>query len=92
MCCVISVILLIGPRAGILIWWLLNPVRFNVVFDTLLWPILGFIFLPFTTLAALLVYRPLLGGWVGLDWLWIALGVLMDLSAYGGGIFSRRNR
>lgn len=92
MCCVISSILFIGPRAGVLLWWLLNPLRFRVVFGNFLWPILGTIFLPFTTLAYLVLYKTGIGGLVGLDWLWIAIAVLVDFSSYGGGYFSRKNR
>lgn len=92
MCCVISMIMLVGPRAGIILWWLLNPLRFSVVFGNFLWPLLGLIFLPFTTLAFLLLHKPFLGGPVGLDWLLIAVAVIVDLSSYGGGFYTQRNR
>jgi len=92
MCCVLSVIMLIGPRAGIILWWLLNPLRFSAVFNSFLWPVLGTLFMPFTTLAFLLLKKPFFGGLVGLDWLLIAIAVIADLSSYGGGFYSQRNR
>jgi hypothetical protein len=90
MCCVISSIFFLGPRAGLLIWWLVNPVRFTTVYSNLILPILGTIFLPLTTLTYTFIYKPSLGGPAGLDWLWLAIALIVDLSLYGGGAYSRR--
>ena len=49
MCCLITSLFLLGPRAAILVWWLIEPVRWNATFDTFLWPLLGFLVLPWTT-------------------------------------------
>ena len=90
MCCVLTVLMMLGPRAGILVWWLINPARFTLVFKgTFMWPLLGFLFLPWTTLAYLLV-APF--GVVGFDWIWLILGLLADLSTYGGGGYGNRDR
>jgi hypothetical protein len=90
MCCVISSIFFIGPRAGLLIWWLVDPGRFGLVYNNLLIPILGTIFLPVTTLTYTFIFKAGLGGPVGLDWLWLAIALMADLSLYGGGAYSRR--
>jgi len=90
MCCVISSILFIGPRAGLLVWWLFNPGRFSMVYTNLLWPILGTIFLPVTTLIYTFIFRTGFGSPVGLDWIWLGLGLIIDLSLYGGGAYSRK--
>ena len=50
MCCVIAALFALGPRAAILIWWLVDQVRWNPAFDTFLLPLLGFLILPWTTL------------------------------------------
>lgn len=92
MCCVFSTIFFVGPRAGLLIWWLLNPSRFNLVYTNLLIPIIGLIFLPTTTLTYTFIYKPAFGSLVGLDWVWIILALMIDLSLYGGGMYSRRNK
>ena len=55
MCCFFTTLLLLGPRAGILIWWLVNPVRWQATFPSFIWPLLGFIFVPWTTLMYVLV-------------------------------------
>ena len=55
MCCFFSVLLFLGPRAAILIWWLVNPLLWQATFDRFIWPLLGFIFVPWTTLMYVLV-------------------------------------
>jgi hypothetical protein len=87
--CLFLSLLLFGPRVGIILWWLVEPVRWQATFDTFIWPFLGFLFLPWTTLMYVLV-APL--GVEGLDWLWIALAVLADLASYAGGAFGGRGR
>ena len=89
MCCVISAFLFLGPRAALIIWWLLDPSRLNSVFSNIFLLIAGTIFLPLTTLTYTMVIP---AGLFGLDWLWLAIAIMLDLSLYGGGIFSRRNR
>jgi len=91
MCCFITILFLLGPRFATLIWWLINPVRFNVAFSSFIWPILGVIFLPWTTLMYLIVWSPVTGVY-GLDWLWLALAVLADLGTYAGGGYGNRDR
>jgi len=92
MCCVISAIVFIGPRAGLFVWWLFNPTRFGMVFDNIFLPILGGIFVPITTLTYMVLYRPGVNPLTGVDWLWIAIALLIDFSLYGGGVFSRRRK
>ena len=91
MCCFITALLLAGPRAAILVWWLLFPVRFSSAFSTILWPILGIIFVPWTTLMYLIVWSPATGIY-GLDWLWLGLGVLADIAMWAGGGYGNRGR
>ena len=56
MCCVVASLFALGPRAAILIWWLVEPVRWGAAFDTFVWPFIGFLILPWTTLMYVLVY------------------------------------
>ena len=55
MCCFFTTLLLLGPRFAILIWWFIRPLYYNLVFNTWVWPILGVIFLPWTTLMYLIL-------------------------------------
>ena len=89
MCCFFTTVLFLGPRAGVLVWWLIRPVYYQAVFQSFVWPILGLIFAPWTTLMYLLVAR---GGVTGLDWVWMSLAILADLGTYVGGGYGNRNR
>ena len=89
MCCLVAVILLLGPRLGILLWWLFDMPRWERAFSTFIWPLLGAIFLPWTTVAYVFVFP---NGVTGLDWLWLALALLVDLGAYTGGGRESRKR
>jgi hypothetical protein len=89
MCCLFSALVLLGPRAGILIWWLLEPARWNLAFQTFIWPLLGFIFVPWTTLMYVLVFQ---GGIEGFDWIWLGLGLVIDIGSWTGGAYGNRGR
>jgi hypothetical protein len=89
MCCFFTTLVFLGPRAAILIWWLVNPVRWQATFSSFIWPLLGFLFVPWTTLMYVLVAP---GGVVGFDWIWLGLAVLADISMYAGGGYGNRDR
>lgn len=89
MCCVLTLLLLIGPRAAALVWSLLDPVRWQVIFDNPVLPCLGIIFLPWTLLAYVLVAS---GGVAGLDWLWLIVAFLIDMGSTSGGAVKNRER
>ena len=89
MCCFFTALFLLGPRAAIFIWWLLQPVRWNSAFDTFIVPLLGFIFLPWTTLIYVVV-QP--GGLTGLDVFWVGLGVVIDVLKWAGGAWGNRGQ
>ena len=89
MCCLFTTIVFLGPRFGILIWWLLSPVRFVTAFNTFIWPLLGVIFLPWTTLMYIGIFP---GGILGFDWLWLGLALFADIASYSGSAYGNRNR
>ena len=89
MCCLITSLFLLGPRAAILVWWLIEPVRWNATFDSFLWPFLGFLFLPWTTLSYVAVYP---AGINGFDYLFLGIGLAFDLFTWFGGGYGNRNR
>ena len=89
MCCLFTTLFLLGPRAAGVVWWIINPVRWELAFDSFIWPILGILFLPWTTLMYVIV-APL--GVVGFDWVWIVLGVIFDIGMYVGGGYGNRDR
>jgi hypothetical protein len=89
MCCLAASLMVLGPRFGILLWWLLEPVRWSAAFDTFIVPLLGFLFLPWTTIMYVLVFA---GGIDGFDWVWLGLGLAADIFSYAGGGYTNRDR
>jgi hypothetical protein len=87
--CLLILLLLLGPRAVIVVWWLVSPIQWNLTFGGILLPILGFLILPWTTLMYMLVAP---GGVTGLDYLWLALAFAVDLSSHAAGAYTRRRR
>jgi len=88
MCCFFAALFAFGPRLAILVWWLINPVLWQLAFTNIIWGILGFIFLPWTTIFYVLVFP---GGIVGFDWIWLGLGVLFDIGSYASSAARRRD-
>ena len=78
------------PRFAVRFVWLFTPLV-NRAFTMVIWPILGIIILPFTTLMYVLVYNPVVGvtGW---GWFWVILGLLLDISSYSSSAYTNRNR
>jgi amino acid transporter len=70
------------PRAMLIIWWLARPDRVDQVFSTVIWPVLGIVFLPFATLMYALLYLPG-DGVTGADWGWVALAAVFDVMHWG---------
>jgi hypothetical protein len=89
--CLLVMLAAFFPRIAVLILWIARPHYFTTVFgDTWLWPLLGILFLPFTTLMYALLWPP--AGIAGFDWFWIFLAVLIDVSHWAGSGWANRNR
>jgi len=56
--------------------------RVNAAFNNFVVPLLGLIFLPYTTIMWVLIWTPATGvsGW---DWIWVLLGVGLDIMKWG---------
>ena len=78
------------PRLALLVLWIARPVLVGAAFSTFLLPLLGFIFLPFTTLIYVFVYTPGVG-LIGFDWFWVILALLLDISHWTAG-YTQRNQ
>jgi hypothetical protein len=76
------------PRLGLLMVWIARPNQVDLAFDGWFWPLLGIIFLPFTTLMYVILYRG--GGLSGFDWFWIFVAVLFDIGHTVTGYSQRR--
>ena len=89
MCCLALSMAFIGPRFAFLLVWLFDTSRVNAAFSTVIWPLLGVIFAPWTTLMYVIVWGPL-NGVSGFGWVIVAFGVLLDLATYSSRMASNR--
>lgn len=89
MCCLVAALFAFGPRAAILVWYIVEPFRWQQTFDTFLWPLAGFLVAPWTTLMFVAVFP---AGINGFDYVWLVIGIVMDLFSWSGGAYSGRNR
>jgi hypothetical protein len=89
MCCLVALAGLVSPRLVLVLWWLLDSARWSALFDNLIVPVLGFLFLPWTTLVYVF-FAPT--GFGGLAPIVVVIAVLIDAGTYGGGVFGNRRR
>ena len=94
--CLLAIFAGMFPRFAVIIFWIARPNQMDATFTSFVWPVLGIIFLPFTTLFYVLLWNPVTGGIQGFDWVWIGLAVVIDLAGYGtsawGGRYAVPNR
>ena len=87
MCCFLTVLVFIGPRAAILVWWLIDSTRWEIAYDSFIWPLLGFIFVPWTTLMWTAVAP---GGVSWFDFILLGLALFADIAQYTSSYWGRR--
>ncbi|MGF1465971.1 MAG: hypothetical protein ACFCGT_07540 [Sandaracinaceae bacterium] len=76
------------PRIALVLVWLFGPPGYlSAPFPHVAWPILGFLFLPTTTLAYVYGMMSLApqGAMSELGWVLVIVGVVIDLGLHGGG-------
>lgn len=88
MCCFFTTLFVAGPRLAFLVLLLFpyGQAKASLAFNTVLWPLLGWLFLPWTTLMYVIVY-PI----VGFNWIWIGLGILADIATYSAAAYRRQD-
>ena len=80
MCCFFLLFLALGPRFAIIAMWLFGS-RVDLAFGSALWPLLGLVLAPWTTLMYLLAWSPV-GGVSGGEWILVGLGLALDIATY----------
>ena len=85
--CLLGCLALLFPRVVLVLVWLLGGGYLGAAFPHWIWPVLGFLFMPLTTLAFAFSVNSLPpGGAVSpLGWILIVLAGLIDLGMFGGG-------
>ncbi len=88
--CLIACLALIAPRLTILVIVIFSD-YLGAAYQTVVWPLLGFLFMPLTTLAYAWAINAngSVSGWYLVV---VVLAVLLDLGIIGGGASSRRVR
>lgn len=88
-CCLFAVVLAGAPRFALFIWWLFQTKYVTAAFSNAIWALVGFIFLPWTTLMWVFVYP---GGISMVNWVFLGIAFLIDMGTYFGGGKSGRDR
>jgi hypothetical protein len=81
--CLLTLLALFTPRVVILLLWFFTT-WFTGLFDTLLWPILGFLFLPTTLLWYTAVQHWFAGEWTLWPIVGLVVALAIDVSPAGG--------
>lgn len=76
---IVWLLALIGPRVALVFTWLFTS-WVDRAFDGMLVPVLGFLALPWSTLAYIIMWQT--GGLSWLGWLVVAVGFVADIGGY----------
>jgi hypothetical protein len=87
--CCFGIVALIFPRIALVLVYLSGYGA--TAFKTVMWPLLGFFFMPYTTLAYAIAINEV-GRIEGVGLLLIIIGVFFDLGSHGGSATSGRRR
>ncbi len=86
-CCLLLLLLLLGPRIILVLMFFLST-YLERAYHGILIPLLGFIFLPWTTL----LYAWLVNNGMpitGFNLILLVIAVIIDIGAHGGGAYRR---
>jgi hypothetical protein len=89
--CLFALLAGMFPRVAFAIYWIARPLSVQAAFgDSFIWPLLGLVFLPFTTLMYTILWS--VGGLTGADWLWVGIAFVLDLGHYTYSAYGNRDR
>jgi hypothetical protein len=89
--CFLLFVILLFPRVALVLMWLFSTYLQRAFRSGLILPVLGFIFLPLTTI----VYAWELNSRMpiaGINLLWLLIAVIIDLGGLGGGAHHQSRR
>jgi FtsH-binding integral membrane protein len=89
--CFLLLVILLSPRVALVLMWIFLTYLQRAFHGALLLPLLGFIFLPLTTI----VYAWELNSGMpmaGINLLWLLIAVIIDLGGLGGGAHRQSRR
>jgi hypothetical protein len=76
--CLFASILFLGPRAGIIVYWLGWPAAWKQAYAHFWVPLIGFFVFPWTTLMYAIVAPSGVHSW---DYFWLGLAILIDVAS-----------
>jgi len=88
--CLVALAALLSPRLAIFLIWLFGD-RMDYAFNSFWIGFIGFLFLPWTTLAWTVAYAPIQGV-TGFGWFIVILGFVFDIGSYSSAAQARRTR
>jgi hypothetical protein len=87
--CLALLLALISPRLAIVAVWLFSDIL-GRAFDSTLVPVIGFLLLPWTTLAYAVMWDVGSHEVAGFEWVIVGVALLADLSSHSGTARGRR--
>ena len=81
--CLVSCLALFAPRLLMVLLWIFSD-WLGQAYQTTIWPLLGFFFLPYTTLAYAFAWHRGGGSIHGIGLVIVVVAVLVDLGVIGG--------
>jgi hypothetical protein len=76
---------LFWPRICLLTFWIFGHFMNDAFHDSWVVQVLGFVFLPWTTVAYALMWGLTSDGVYGLEWIFVGVALLLDVITYGLG-------
>jgi len=87
MCCLAVIFFAFGPRIAGIFWWIFDPSRWDDAFGSVIWPVLGLLFVPWFTVAFVLVAPT--GAVSVFDAFVLVLALMLDFASLFGGYLRR---
>lgn len=89
--CFVALAAFLSPRLAIFFVWVFDNDRMSAAFNSFWIALLGFIFLPWTTLAWAVAYAPVRGV-TGFGWFLVGFAFVCDIMTHVGSAQARRSR
>jgi len=87
--CLVVLIALFSPRLALVLTWIFTP-WVDRAFGSIIWPILGLVFLPLTTLLYVILWNTGGPGVTGWEWIFVVVVFFGDVAVHGAGAAKRR--
>ena len=87
--CLFVLIAVLSPRLALILTWIFTP-WVDRATGAFIWPLLGLVFLPLTTLTYVILWNTGGYGVDGWEWIFVVLAVFADLASFRARRYGRR--